>query len=479
MAARFNLDYDDRLFDPNTEIKKIARELYESVKDLPIISFHGHVDAKIFSENKRFPNPTELIIIPDHYIFRLLNSIGVSYEDLGIPRKDGSRSKDYDPKKTWKLFAQNYHALAGTPMAQWFEQQLAGIFEIKEGLNEINAEKIYSQIDERLASPEFLPRSIYQRSGIEVLCTTDEPWDKLESHKEIKIHPEWKLNVIPGFRPDKLMDLSSPQLIENIAKLAKSTGGKIENYEYFKTALQKAREYFKSLGAVLTDHGVVSPRVGLMDYAKAEELFLNALNGKTQNISLSSVEEFRAHMLMEDACMSACDGLVMQIHAGVCRNHDAGTYDVYGPDKGFDMPTKVEFVENLRPLLNEMMGNCKFKVVVYCQDSDAYYRELVPLAGCYPSLYLGENWWMFDEAREIERTLEQTLGRGTSYLKKAGFPDDTRAPLSIPVRHDTARRAYADSLAKMVVRKELAKKEALTIIKWLSYYGPKEVFNLN
>ena len=467
------LDYNGRFFGPDENVGLIAQELYRSVRDLPIVSFHGHVDAQLFVDNNRFPNPTELILTLDHYVFRLLGSLGISYDDLGIPHNDGSRVKGYKPDKAWKILADNYYKAAGTPVAQWLDQQLRGIFQIKDKLNAQNGSRIYDQIDEKLGSREFLPRNLYNAFNIEVLCTTDNPWDSLDAHKKIHENPQWGLYVIPGWRPDKVTNIGKGYWWDLVELLGNNTGIEINTYDNYLNALKKSRTRFKELGAVLTDHGFESPFTSGVYRKEVKEKFGRDLKDHVKP------KDFDAFMFMEYARMSAKDGLVMQAHVGVDRDHSLSISRDFGQDKGHDMPIHVEFIKNFRCILNELGHVPNFKLVVYCQDPQAYYRELVPLAGSYPALYLGENWWMFDEARAIEETLQQTLGRGTSVYKKAGFPDDTRGFLSIPVRHDTARRAYANGLATMASRGEIGKDDASKLIKWLSYEGPRQVFNIS
>ena len=172
----------DRFFDPEPSVRKIARELYENVKDLPIVSPHGHVDPRILADDLPFPDPAELILIPDHYIFRMLYSQGIPLEKLGIPTIDGT-NVEKDHRKIWQIFCENYYLFSGTPTGAWLSHEFAEVFGLDEKPSAGNAMKIYDQIQAKLNSPEFRPRALFDRFNIEVLSTTDGAADSLEHHK--------------------------------------------------------------------------------------------------------------------------------------------------------------------------------------------------------------------------------------------------------------------------------------------------------
>jgi len=463
---------EDRFFDPNPVIRKIAREIYEVIKNLPIICPHGHVDPLIFAENRSFPNPTQLFLIPDHYLFRMLYSQGISMESLGIPSIDGTEVET-NPRKIWQIFADNFHLFRGTPSSVWLSYEFNVVFGIKEKLNGKNAQKFYDLLQEKINSPEFLPRALFEKFNIEVLSTTDAASDSLEHHKIIR-ESNWKKRVIPCFRPDAVTDLSNKKWSENILALNNSVGYEITSYLTFVEALQERRAFFKTMGAVSTDHGVFSPYTYELTVDEADKIFQRALKRQaTENDARS----FTAHMLMKMAEMSIEDGLVMQIHPGSYRNHNTLIFERYGPDKGCDIPMKTEYTFNLKALLNKFGNNSKLTVIVFTLDETTYSRELAPLAGHYPAMKLGPPWWFHDSIEGMIR-FRKMATETAGFYNTVGFNDDTRAFVSIPARHDLARRIDSNYLAELVSKNILSINEALEVAKDLTYNLVKKAYKL-
>ena len=465
--------HKDRFFDPNPAVRAIARRIYESAKNLPIISPHGHVDPRIFVDNKPFPNPSELLIIPDHYIFRMLYSQGISLEYLGIPRSDGSRGEQ-DPRKIWKLFAEHYHLFRGTPSGVWLDYEFSVVFGIKERLNGASALRIYEAIEKKLQTSSFLPRALFDRFKIETLATTDSATDTLEFHDQIR-RSGWKGRIVPSFRPDALTDLRHPQWQANLRKLEELTGGEITSFAKFIAALEDRRRFFKSMGAVATDHGILSPFAHFLTAREAETIFHRALKNRLERNDSAA---FTSHMLMEMARMSVDDGLVMQIHPGADRNHNAMIFAEYGPDKGGDIPTATEYTNNLRELLNKFGNNPALTVIVFTLDETTYSRELAPLAGVYPAMKLGPPWWFHDSIEGMRRYRSMVMETAGLY-NTAGFNDDTRAFLSIPARHDLARRMDAEYLAGLVARHMVGMDEAMDMAYELANGLVKRAYKLD
>lgn len=436
----------DRFFDAAENVRTIARALYVGVRDLPLISPHGHVDPQLFAENQPFPDPAELFIIPDHYIFRMLYSQGVSLESLGIPQKDGTVGET-DRRKVWRRFAENYYLFAGTPSGIWLNHELCELFDIQEKLNGDNADDIFDQIQAKLTKPEYLPRALFDRFNLEVLTTTDNPWDTLSYHRQIK-DSDWDGEIVPCFRPDGVTDISRADWQANIEKLSEASGIWITNYRQLIRALEDRRAFFKSMGTVSTDHGVQEALTLRLTEEEADRIFQKALKG---NASAADARRFTAHMLMEMARMSCDDGLIMHLHAGVLRNHNEQIFKKFGPDKGADIPIVSEFTVNLKPLLNAYGNERNFHLIIFTLDESTYSRELAPLAGHYPALRLGPAWWFHDSVQGMIRFRERTLETAGVY-NMIGFIDDTRAFPSIPARHDLARRIDSNYLAGLVAK---------------------------
>jgi len=462
------------LFNPDPNIRQIASELYESIKNMPLICPHGHVNPVLFSANKPFPDPAKLLIIPDHYVFRMLYSKGITLESLGITPLTGDGGLcEKDSKKIWRIFSENFYLFAGTPTGIWLTQEFDTVFGITEKLNSQNGMDIYNRINDKLKQPEFLPRALYEKFNIEVLSTTDGAADTLRHHKAIQ-ESGWKGNIIPCFRPDDVTCLSDPGWRNNINTLADITGIGITTFKDYIDALEKQREYFKSMGAVSTDHGIEEPFTVWLSGSQVEDIFSRALGGiATQE----DTRLFTAHMMMEMARMSCDDGLVMQIHPGCYRNHNRMLFDRFGPNIGADIPVATEYTRNLKDLLNKYGNDPGFTLVVFTLDESTYSRELAPLAGHYPAMKLGPSWWFHDSCQGMIRHREQVVETAGVY-NLVGFIDDTRAFPSIPVRHDVARRIDCNYLSGLVARHIIDMEDAHRMSKALAYDLSKETYAL-
>ncbi len=464
--------HEDRYFDPDPTVRGIARALYEETRALPLICPHGHVDAAILATDAPFPEPTALLIIPDHYIFRMLYSRGVPMEAMGVPTRDGS-SVETDPRRIWQTFADHRHLFRGTPTGAWLDQELYEVFGVRTRLNGRTAQRVYDQVAERLRSPEFRPRALFQRFNIEVLATTDAATDPLQHHRAIR-ESGWGGRVIPTFRPDAVLRIAAPGWAAEIQALASASGRRIGSYAELIAALEDRRAFFRSMGATATDHAVLEPYTeGLAD-DEAERLFGRAAAGQA---TAEDQRRFEAHMLMEMARMSTGDGMVMQLHPGALRDHNQRVYDRFGLDKGADIPVATEYTRNLRALLNAYGNDPRLTLVLFTLDESTYARELAPLAGHYPALRLGPPWWFHDSIQGMIRFREQTTETAGIY-NTAGFNDDTRAFCSIPARHDLNRRVEASWLAGLVARHVVTMDDAREMARALAYELARETYRL-
>ncbi|MBC8400366.1 MAG: glucuronate isomerase [Candidatus Marinimicrobia bacterium] len=464
--------HPDRFFDPDPTTRKIARQLYEQVCDLPIISPHGHTDPHWFAENKPFSDPTELIIVPDHYVFRLLYSQGIKIESLGVPTVDGIPVES-DRRKIWRLFARHFYLFDGTPTGAWLSYEFTEIFGVNEKLTADNADRIYDHISGLLNRTEFLPRSIVDRFNIEVLSTTDEASDQLLSHQKIR-KSDWNGRIIPCFRPDAVTNIRNPHWKNKIDELSNIVGYELNNYSHFIRALEDRRLYFKSMGATATDQGILSPFTIELNKSDCDIIYQRALNGTaTEDDAL----QFSGQILMEMARMSIEDGLVMQIHPGSFRNHNKMIYNRFGHDMGADIPVRTEYTRNLHTLLNKYGNDPRLTLIVFTLDESTYSRELAPLAGHYPAMKLGPSWWFHDSIEGMMRFRRMTTETASIY-NTVGFNDDTRALLSIPARHDLSRRVDSNYLATLVATHRIDMDSALRMSKALAYDLAKQAYKL-
>lgn len=463
----------DRYFDPEPGQRGVARQLYHQIEALPIVSPHGHVDPKLFADERgSFGTPTDLLVIPDHYVFRMLYSQGIPLESLGIPRMDGG-PVETDHRKIWQIFAENFYLLRGTPSGAWLTEELVEVFGIETKLNGDTAQEIYDQIAEKLAQPEFQPRALFERFNIEVLCTTDAATDTLDSHQQVRASG-WGGEIRPTFRPDSVVNLLTPGWQENIDRLSQISGIEVVSYASFIAALEKQRAFFKSMGATATDQAALSAYTHELSAAEVETIFQTALQGQ---VTIQQNNQFCAHMLMESARMSLEDGLVMQVHVGSTRNHNQALFASFGPDKGADIPQRSEFTKNFSALLNTYGTKPDLSIIVFTLDESTYARELSPLAGHYPALKVGPPWWFFDSINGMRRYFDLIMETAGIY-NTAGFNDDTRAFPSIPARHDVWRRASANWLAGLVVRGLIDEEDAAEMIVDLACNLAKQAYRL-
>ena len=462
------LIHEDRLFPADPATRKVAKSLYESVRALPIISPHGHTQAAWFAKNEPFPDPAKLFVQPDHYIYRMLYSQGISMEDLEI-----GVERIKDPRKVWRLFASNYHLFRGTPTRLWLDFAFQELFGLTERLSGNTSDLYFDTISQKLSTPEFLPRALYERFHMEVLATTDTPFDSLSDHQAIR-DSGWGARIIPTFRPDSVVDPEFAGFRENIARLGTVTGEDTTSWTGYLNALRKSRERFRQLGATATDHGHPTANTANLSATEAAQLFAKIIAGNT---SKAEEELFRSQMLTEMARMSVEDGLVMQIHPGSARNHNRQLYEKYGRDIGADIPTATNYVDGLRPMLDIVGNEPNLTIILFTLDESSYSRELAPLAGHYPCLRLGPPWWFYDSPEGMMR-FRELVTETAGFYNTVGFNDDTRAFLSIPARHDVARRVDCAFLARMVTEHRMTEQEAHEVAHELTYGLVKRAYRL-
>ena len=474
----------NRYFSSDPAQKRAAAELYESVKDLPLICPHGHVDPRMFADpDYQFGSPVDLLIIPDHYIFRMLYSQGIGLDELGIPPSKSPPMKRGDLPDTeavkdhraiWQRVCDNWHLFRATPTGIWLRDELADVFGITLKLNSANASAIYDSIEDKLKSAYFRPRALFERFNIEALATTDAATDTLAQHQAIR-DSGWGGRIIPTFRPDAVVNIDAADWRENIELLGEVSGVDISDFGNYIQALEQRRQYFKLMGATATDHAALTAYTESLNPADADAIFQRALMGEA---SAKDAARFTGHMLVEMARMSSEDGLVMQMHVGSWRNHNPQIQARYGRDMGADIPIRSEFTKNLKPLLDRFGNHRELTLILFNLDETTHSRELAPLAGHYPILRLGPPWWFFDSWQGMTRFLDAVVETAGIY-NLAGFNDDTRAYPSIPTRHDVWRRVCADWLAGQLVRGFMDEDDAREMIRALAYDLAKQTYRLD
>jgi len=463
---------DDLLFPAEPAVRAVARELYAAVKDLPIVSPHGHTDPRWYALDEPFPDPAQLLVVPDHYIFRMLFSQGVRLEDLGVPMLDGS-AVETDGRKIWRRFAEHYFLFRGTPTRQWLDYTFEKLFGIEESLTAETADRHYDRIAELLTTDAFRPRALFKRFNIEAIATTEGALDELKWHRMIR-ESGWDGRVVTAYRPDAVVDPDFEGFAANLDRLGEMTGCNTGTWAGYLDAHRKRRAFFKEFGATSSDHGHPTADTANLSEAEAKSLFESVQSGKADE---RAKKLFRAQMLTEMAKMSLDDGLVLQIHPGSWRNHSPSIMQRFGRDKGFDIPTATDYVAALKPLLDAVGLEPELSVIAFTLDETSYARELAPLAGAYPALKLGPAWWFHDSPEGMRRFREMTT-ETAGFYNTVGFNDDTRAFPSIPARHDVARRVDCAFLARLVSEHRLREDEAHEVARELAYTLAKKAYRL-
>lgn len=462
----------DRLLPITPSSREVARRLYEQVRSLPIISPHGHTDPNWFADNAHFSDAVELLLAPDHYVFRMLYSQGVDLDALCVPSRAGAPHTDR--RAAWRTFAAHFHLFRGTPTSLWLNHVFAEVFGLEVRLTAETADHYYDHINDTLATDAFRPRALFERFNIEVLATTESPVDDLDAHRRIR-SSGWPGRVITTYRPDPVIDADHENFTSALARFGELTGEDVRSWTGYLAAHRTRRQVFREAGATATDHGHPTCQTLDLSATESEALFNRIVSGRAEP---GDAEAFRAQMLTEMAKMSLEDGMVMQIHPGSYRNHNRALFLSHGRDKGADIPQPTNYVHALAPMLGRLGGSRELRIILFTLDESAYARELAPLAGHYPCLLLGPAWWFHDSPEGMMRYRQQTT-ETAGFYNTAGFNDDTRAFLSIPARHDMARRVDCAYLAQLVADGRLAEDEAAEVAHDLVTTLPRRAYRLD
>jgi glucuronate isomerase len=471
MSQPLHLD-PERFFPAEPGVRRIAVQLFASVERLPIVSPHGHTDPAWFAGNAPFEDAVSLLLWPDHYLLRMLLSVGLTLESLGIQPNDAA-SVEQDRRLIWRRFAEQFRVFRATPSRLWLEHVFAAVFNLSVRLEPDTADLYFDTINDALRTPQFRPRALFDAFGIEVLATTEGALDSLQHHRTIAASG-WPGRVITTFRPDDVIDPDRTDFIANVTLLGELTGEDCGSWPGYLAALRKRRDFFREHGATATDHGHPTAMTANLSQRQAAGLFTRVTAGP---VRADEAELFRAQMLTEMARMSCEDGMVMQLHAGAWRNHNDQLMQRFGRDRGGDFPTQTHFTAALKPLLDLFGARRDFTLILFTLDESTYSRELAPLAGHYPCLRLGPAWW-FHDAPEAMLRYRRATTETAGFYNTVGFNDDTRAFFSIPARHDLARRMDCSYLAELVATGRLAADEAAELAVDLAYRLPKAAYRL-
>jgi glucuronate isomerase len=464
--------HPDRLLPSDPTQRDIARRLYSEVADAPIYSPHGHIDAALLVANQPFPDPAALLITPDHDVTRMLHSAGIPLDELGLSRHGAAPTSS--GRVVWRHLCANWDLFLGTPVRYWFETELSELFGLTEHPSAANADELYDQLAETLATEAFRPRALFDRFRIAVLATTDDPADDLAAHHALRADATFSGRVIPTFRADRYMNPAESTWVGKLEQLGARADIDCRSYGGLLDALRTRRLAFRAAGGTATDTGVIDAGSDPLEPGDAERIHRAGLDG---SITADEATAYRRNLLYQLARMSSEDGLVMQLHPGVIRNHHQPTFDAFGPDSGHDLPSLTSYTQPLTPILRDFGNDPTFRIVLFTVDETSFTREIAPLAGFYPSVYAGAPWWFLDSPAGIAR-YRAAITDSVGFAKTSGFIDDTRAFCSIPARHDMSRRVDAGYLASLVATHQLSEDDAVGVARRLVAEIPISTFRL-
>ncbi len=460
--------------DVGMKMTGLAKEIYESVSEMPIISPHGHVDPVLLLDDRPLGEPTSALIRPDHYITRLMHTHGFDYDGLNF-------GKELDLNQGEAIFldfARFLPMMAGTTVAYWLDEQLSDNFNLSYEQVVTSPKDSYSQIAKSLSSSKFRPSEILNRANVAVLATTDSYGSDLSVHSEIAWKGATKAKVKPAFRPEGLFDISQSGWVGEIGKLANATDLEIDSFSKLKEAIRRSLDYFIANGAISID---ISPRsfaAHRLTDGTADGIFSRRVKGGAEDLDQSEVVSFMENMtylMIELACEFS---LPITIHPGIIRNHHLDTFQRYGGDRGADIPRQVLVTDAISEVLNRFGTSSKLKLTLFTVDETIYSRELAPLAGFYPSVFIGYPWWFIDSPQGLSRFFDAVVPQ-VGFYKLSGFIDDTRALLSIAVRHKMARSSEAKYLANLVEDGFMTRERAMVVAGDLVSEIPSNCFSLN
>ncbi len=441
---------------------KTARRLYQDyAKDMPIIDYHCHLNPQLIAENHQFTSVGEIMLAGDHYKWRAMRSAGI---------EEAYVTGDADWQDKFRAFAKTLSYAIGNPLYHWTHLELKRYFDIDEALTEQSADAIYEQCSQKIAAGGFSARELIKKSGVEALCTTDDPMDSLEYHKAIR-ESGFEVKVLPTYRPDKVVNIHKDTFLPYIAQTGATT------YDDLKQWLLGTLDHFHAEGCRLSDHGL-----DFMPYAEgdAEAVFYKVLGGEKP--TLEETQIYMTDLLLFFGREFAKRGWCMQIHIGAQRDNNKAMFEALGPDTGFDSIAETSVAAPLGKLLNALeYEDCLPQTIVYSLNPKDNY-VLGTLIGCFQKaphmckVQLGSGWWFNDQKDGMEQQL-RALGNLGVLGGFVGMLTDSRSFLSYP-RHEYFRRILCNLVGTWVEEGQYPDDPQMleTIIRGICYNNAKAYF---
>ena len=437
-----------------------AKKLYAMVKDLPIIDYHCHLQPKQIAENYQFKNAFDLFLSGDHYKWRQMRSNGINERYV---------TGDADEFEKFVCFARTLEKLIGNPLYHWTHLELKRYFDIDEPLNEESAKRIWDKCNECLAKPEFRAQELIKRSNVEIICTTDDPIDTLEYHKQLQ---GFSTKILPTFRPDKAVEIGKETFIPYIEQ----TGCK--TYEELVAWIKSRIAFFNEMGCRLSDHALEYVPFGTGD---AKAAFDKRMAGG--ELTKCEIDSFKCAILKACAEEYTKLGWTMQLHIGALRNNNGRMYKKLGPDTGYDSINDLCIAEDLGAFMNLLEeAEVLPRTILYTLNPKDNY-VLGTMLGCFQDstvpgkIQFGSGWWFNDQRDGMEAQMQALANLGM-LANFVGMLTDSRSFVSYP-RHEYFRRIMCNLIGKWVDEGEYPEDmERLTeIVQGISYYNALRYFN--
>ena len=438
----------------------VAKKLYKMVEKLPIIDYHCHLDPKLIAEDYRFKDAADLFLGGDHYKWRQMRSNGIEEKYI---------TGDADGYEKFLAFAKTLPGLIGNPMYHWTHLELKRYFDVDEPLTEESAPRIWEKCNELLAKPEYSARNLIIRSGVEAICTTDDPADTLEYHKQLR---DFEVKVLPTFRPDKAVDIEKIFFMPYIEKIG------VKSFDELTAFLRERIAYFAENGCRLSDHAFEYVPFAEGD---ASAVFEKKMRG--EELSRYEIDSFKTAVLKVCAAEYARLGWAMQIHIGVIRNNNSRMFESIGPDAGFDSINDLCIAESLSKFLNCLnSADALPKTILYVLNPKDNYVigtmignfQSAPIQG---KIQFGSGWWFNDQRDGMEAQMQAlaNLGMISNFV---GMLTDSRSFVSYP-RHEYFRRIMCNLIGKWVEEGEYPEDYVALerIVQGIAYYNAKRYFN--
>jgi len=452
----------------------VAQKLYHDyAKNMPIIDYHCHLSPQQIYENIGFSNITEAWLYGDHYKWRAMRANGAEEKFV----TGGEGVTDYD---RFLAYSRTVPQTLGNPLYHWSHLELQRFFGLYEIINENNAPAIWEQANAKLATGQFKARDLIKMSGVEVICTTDDPVDSLEYHIAIKQLEDFDVVVLPSFRPDKALEINAPMFREWISKLAAVNQSDIDSYDALLTALEARIRFFHEVGCKVSDHAL--DYVAYADTTKEEaaSIFAKALQGGT--VTLEEEKKYKTYTFLFMARLYAELDWVMQLHINASRSNNTRMLAALGPDTGFDSINDNLLAYPLARLLDSLeQDGALGKTIVYSlnkKDNDV----LASLIGSFQGggiagkMQLGSAWWFNDTKLGMIEQMNSLANIGL-LSRFVGMLTDSRSFLSY-TRHEYFRRILCNMLGEWVENGEAPYDMELLgeMVQNISYYNAKQYF---